>query len=119
MNQEAYRHFANKLAFETDPADVRMEMESGEADFLLLDARSREAFAGGHIPGAISLPYREITVESTAAFDKSRLIVTYCWSPACNAAAKAGLRLSELGFQVKEMFGGVEYWKKEGGQLRT
>ncbi|WP_243652991.1 rhodanese-like domain-containing protein [Tumebacillus sp. BK434] len=119
MNQEQYRHFANKLAFETDPADVRIELESGECDFVLLDARSREAYAGGHLPGAVSLPYREISAESTAAFDKNRLIVTYCWSPACNAAAKAGLRLSELGFAVKEMFGGVEYWQKEGGQLHS
>jgi rhodanese-related sulfurtransferase len=40
--------------------------------------------------------------------------VVYCWGPACNAATKAAARLSALGFQVKEMIGGLEYWRHEG-----
>lgn len=116
---EAWRHFADKLAFYTDPADVRVDLDSGKAPFTLLDVRSREAFAQGHIPGAISLPHAEITEETTASFAKDRLLVTYCWSPACNGATKGALRLAALGFNVKEMFGGIEYWKKEGGPVEA
>jgi rhodanese-related sulfurtransferase len=34
----------------------------------------------------------------------------YCWGPGCNGATKAAMQLSALGFPVKEMIGGMEYW---------
>jgi len=63
----------------------------------------------------ILLPYRKITAASTTHLTKEKLLVVYCWSPGCNAATKAAARLSALGFQVKEMLGGIEYWRREGG----
>ncbi|MNI96727.1 hypothetical protein D3C73_1552420 [compost metagenome] len=41
----------------------------------------------------------------------------YCWGPACNGASKACARLAAAGYRVKEMLGGIEYWRKEGGPL--
>jgi rhodanese-related sulfurtransferase len=41
-------------------------------------------------------------------------IVTYCWGPGCNSSTKAALKLASLGFKVKEMIGGLEYWRHEG-----
>lgn len=41
----------------------------------------------------------------------------YCWGPACNGATKAAAKLSTLGFRIKEMLGGIEYWRKEGGPV--
>ena len=41
----------------------------------------------------------------------------YCWGPACNGASKAAARLAAQGYRVKEMLGGIEYWRKEGGAL--
>ena len=102
----ATEHFAARLRFETDPADVAAERPT------LVDVRSREAYAEAHIPGAISLPWREITAETAAALPPGPL-VTYCWSPACNAATKGALRLAEHGREVREMLGGIEYWKRE------
>ncbi len=115
--EEAYRHFQAKLSVETDAADVRLDLERGHTGFLLIDARSAQDFAECHIPGAISLPYRTITAESTAHLSKEKPLVIYCWSPACNAATKAAVRLSSLGFQVKEMLGGIEYWRREGSPV--
>jgi 3-mercaptopyruvate sulfurtransferase SseA len=40
--------------------------------------------------------------------------VVYCWGPGCNGATRAGLIISELGYAVKEMIGGFEYWAREG-----
>lgn len=40
--------------------------------------------------------------------------VVYCWGPGCNGATRAGLVLSQLGYPVKEMIGGFEYWAREG-----
>ena len=40
------------------------------------------------------------------------------WKPAIAAGAtKAAARLSALGFRVKEMLGGIEYWRKEGFEV--
>jgi len=115
--EEARRHFLAKLSVETDASDVLLDLQRGQRGFLLIDARGSQDFEECHIRGAISLPYRTITTESTAQLSKELPIVTYCWSPACNAATKAAARLSALGFQVKEMLGGIEYWRREGGPV--
>jgi rhodanese-related sulfurtransferase len=112
--EQARQHFLARLSVETDPSDVRHDLEQGVPGFVVLDARAPEAFARRHIPGARSLPYRTISPETTAGLSKDDLLVVYCWSPACNAAHKAAVRLSALGFRVKEMLGGLEYWVKEG-----
>lgn len=116
--EEARRHFLAKLTVETDPADVRLDLQRGQDSFTLIDARSAQDFEECHIPGAINLPYRNITAERTADLPKDRPLVVYCWSPGCNAATKAAARLSALGFQVKEMIGGIEYWRREGGAVQ-
>jgi rhodanese-related sulfurtransferase len=108
----ARAHFAGRLAVETDVADVAHAIAAGERDFVLLDARSEEAFAAGHLPGAISLPHERIDAETLAALPAG-LVVTYCWGPSCNGATRAAARLAELGRPVKEMIGGYEYWRKE------
>ncbi|MEX2414881.1 MAG: rhodanese-like domain-containing protein [Paenibacillaceae bacterium] len=108
-------HYRNKLSMETDIADVRLDMERGVNDFLLVDVRAATAYEESHVPGAVSMPYRNIDEETTAFFSKEQVIVVYCWGPACNAGTKGAARLSELGFKVKEMLGGIEYWRKEGG----
>ncbi|MGZ4123683.1 MAG: rhodanese-like domain-containing protein, partial [Tumebacillaceae bacterium] len=51
------------------------------------------------------------------AYDADTVFVVYCWGPACNGATKAAARLSELGYRVKEMLGGIEYWRKEGNPV--
>ena len=109
--------FAARLAFETDPADVHADLMKGDPRFVLVDARSREAFARSHLPGAVSLPWRHIGAESTRDLPRDRLLVTYCWGPSCNASTKAALKLARLGFRVKEMIGGIEYWEREGHPL--
>ena len=115
--EDAQCHFLAKLSVETDAADVRLDLQRGQNGFLLIDARGAQDFEECHIPGAINLPYRNITSESTAHLSKEHPIVVYCWSPGCNAATKAAARLSALGFQVKEMLGGIEYWRREGGSV--
>jgi rhodanese-related sulfurtransferase len=107
----ALEHFARRLQVETDVSDVAAAMEAGEADFVLLDARSRASYDAGHLPGAVHLP--ELSATAVAALPEG-LVVTYCWGPSCNGACKAALRLAELGRPVKEMLGGYEYWTRDG-----
>jgi rhodanese-related sulfurtransferase len=114
---EALRHFNSKLAFETDPTDVLLDLHRGQDSFLLIDARDADSYAACHIPGALSLPLRTINAQTTAHLSKDKVLVTYCWGPACNASTKAAAKLSRLGFHVKEMIGGIEYWRREGAAV--
>ena len=111
---EARRHFAAKLAFETDPTDLAIDLERGAANLVVIDSRSPQAYEACHIPGAVSMPTRTITAESTAHLPKDAVLVVYCWGPGCNGSTRAALRLATLGFQVKELIGGIEWWRHEG-----
>lgn len=115
--EAVHHHFMNKLSMETDVADVRYDMQHGVNDFLLIDVRSSKAYTECHIPGAINVPSNQINEETTAALSKDQVIVVYCWGPACNGGTKGAARLSGLGFRVKEMLGGIEYWRKEGNEV--
>jgi rhodanese-related sulfurtransferase len=115
----AAEHFARRLSVETDVSDVAAALDSGEPGFVLLDSRSAEAWAQGHVPGAVHLPGREIATRADTELDRSVPIVTYCWGPGCNGATRAALALSLLGFRVREMLGGFEYWAREGLPVAT
>ena len=118
-SQVAHHHFSQRLALETDCSDVYASSETGTKDFILVDVRGEKAFAAGHVPGAINLPYRQIDQEHLAQFPQDSLFVVYCAGPHCNGANKAAVRLAELGRPVKEMIGGVTGWIDEGFSLVT
>jgi rhodanese-related sulfurtransferase len=111
----ARAHFAARLAFETDVADLMHDLAQGDPGLTVIDTRSPAAFALCHIPGAINLP--RINATTTAVLSKDKVHVVYCWGLACNGATRAALRLTELGFAVKELAGGIEYWRHEGGPV--
>lgn len=107
-------HYQRKLDYEIDSWDLKVAREAGER-VTVIDARSRAAYAREHIPGAINIPHREMTAESTAHIDKARtLVVTYCDGIGCNASTKGALRMLELGFRTKELIGGLDWWKRDG-----
>jgi rhodanese-related sulfurtransferase len=106
-------HYRRKLAFEIDSWDLKVAREAGEP-VTVIDARPRKAYAREHIPGAISLPHREMTPDSTARIDHKTLVVVYCDGIGCNASTKGSLRMLELGFRVKELMGGLDWWKRDG-----
>jgi rhodanese-related sulfurtransferase len=111
---DAERHFQARQSVETDVSDVVHDLTRGTGRLLVLDVRSPADYALCHVAGAINLPHRLISTATTARFDREAMLVTYCWGPACNAATKAAAKLARLGFQVKEMIGGIEYWRLEG-----
>ena len=116
--QSAAAHFAARLAFETDVADVRAALLAGAA-FTLVDSRGPEAGQQGRLPGALHLPTAAIPGRAAALVPPGLTVVTYCWGPGCNGATRAALAFARLGYRVKEMLGGYEYWVREGFPVQT
>jgi rhodanese-related sulfurtransferase len=112
----AVEHFAAKLRFETDPSDVAAALAAGE-DFVLVDSRGHAPWHQGRIAGAIHMPHAEIPERAAAEIPITTPVVVYCWGPGCNGSTRAALQFSKLGYAVKEMIGGFEYWAREGLEI--
>ncbi|MFZ6875076.1 rhodanese-like domain-containing protein [Undibacterium sp. Di27W] len=116
---ETIAHFADTLRFETDCWDTHDALSGGNADFVILDVRSPESYAKGHVPGAINLLRGKIIASKLASYPADTLFVTYCAGPHCNGAARAAIKLAQLGRPVKIMVGGITGWLDEGFSLTT
>jgi rhodanese-related sulfurtransferase len=113
--EAAMTYFGAELAFEVDPDDLVRDIEAGHTDgYMIVETRAEEAYAQARIPGAINLPYRDMTAETTAHLDKQLVYVCYCESINCNAATKGAFKLAELGFKVKRLSGGITAWIAAG-----
>ena len=113
MNIDQVNHYKQKLAFETDSWDLYEALSRSEP-VVVVDGRSAEAYAREHIPGAVNLPHRQISADSTASLDRSRLYICYCDGIGCNASTRTALKLLTLGFEVRELMGGLDWWKRDG-----
>lgn len=110
MNQIEF--YQAKLEFEIDSWDLNERMDKG--DVVILDVRSKDAYEAQHIPGALNFPHRTMSPESTASLDRSLCYVTYCDGIGCNGSTKGALKLASLGFRVKELLGGLDWWRRDG-----
>jgi rhodanese-related sulfurtransferase len=115
----AVAHFTARLSHETDVSDVHADLEARVPGLVVVDSRSAEAWAYGRIPGAVHLPTREIAARATEVIPPGAAVVTYCWGPGCNGATRAALEFAKLGYPVKELAGGYEYWVREGYPVQT
>lgn len=116
----AAAHFHQRLACETDCADVHASLQLPASDFVLLHVvGSPEMFLRRHIPGAIHLRHRDINAERMQQWPEDTLFVVYCAGPHCNGADRAALKLAMLGRPVKVMIGGITGWQDEGFAFST
>ncbi len=116
-SEEALACFEQSFQFETDCWDVHSTLSSADPGYVLLDVRGPDAYAAGHVPGAIHLPHGKIIASKMARWPEDTLFVTYCAGPHCNGAARAAVRLAQLGRPVKIMIGGITGWIDEGFEL--
>jgi len=110
---EQIKHYSTKLAYEIDSWDLYEALNAGD-NIAVIDARSEEAYKREHIPPAISVPHRTMNPESTAQLNKNTLYVIYCDGIGWNASTKGALKMAQLGFNVKELIGGIEWWRRDG-----
>jgi rhodanese-related sulfurtransferase len=86
--------------------------EAAKPGVLLLDARSKDAFARGHIAGAVNLPLTDFTAESLAAVigaDPGRRILIYCNNNFSNHRAPVPLKSAALALNIQTFINLVGY----------
>jgi rhodanese-related sulfurtransferase len=113
IDTDAIEHFAAKLRYETDPSDVSAALAAGDR-FVLVDTRGHSSWHQGRATGAVHIPRAEIAARAEAEIPLDTPVVVYCWGPACNGATRSAIEFLKLGYSVKEMIGGFEYWAREG-----
>ena len=114
----AIAHFERKLRYETDASDVRTAQAEG-GPMVLVDSRGDAAWAQGRAEGALHMPTAQIAQRALAEIPADTEVIVYCWSPGCNGSTKAAIEFARLGFTVREMIGGFEYWAREGYPVLT
>lgn len=112
MNKQI-EFYESKLAYEMDPSDLFDALEKNE-NVVVVDTRQPFGYEKEHIPTAINLPHREMNEETTGNLDRTKTYVCYCDGIGCNASTKGALNMAKLGFKVKELIGGIEWWKFDG-----
>lgn len=75
---------------------------ASDDDTIVLDTRSADAFARGHLDGAINLPFSDFTQEKLdkALGEKSRRILIYCNNNFENDAEPVPLKRTELALNI-------------------
>ena len=90
------------------PAEAKGIMDT-EQNYIILDVRTEEEFAEGHIKDAILIPDDEITEKAESILtDKDQQILVYCRSG--RRSKNAASRLVELGYSNVKEFGGIIDW---------
>ena len=95
------------------PVELAERIESGDAP-IVLDVRTPEEYAAGHVPGARNIPHSELAARlAELDLPKSSEIVVHCESG--RRASQAELVLVEAGFtRVRDLSGHMAAWR-EGG----
>ena len=78
---------------------------------LVLDVRSADESAGGHVPGARNVSFDEVGAR-LGELGSPREVVVYCESG--RRAAKASAVLQEAGFTVRHLTGDMKAWREAG-----
>lgn len=97
-----------------EPVEKRALLERvRRAEVTVLDVRPPEEYRAGHIPGAVSIPLKQLEAH-LAMLPRSREIVAYCRGPYCVLAVEAVKLLRARGFQAVRLEHGVPEWRAEG-----
>lgn len=79
----------------------------------VLDVRPEDEFALAHLPGALSVPLRELEAR-LAELARDREIVAYCRGPYCVLSYEAVALLRARGFTARRLEDGLPEWRAAG-----
>lgn len=93
-------------------AQEAKELMDGEEGYVILDVRTEEEYAQGHVPGAILIPDSQIETKAEEILtDKDQMILVYCRSG--RRSKNAAELLLKLGYTDIREFGGIIDWPYE------
>jgi ArsR family transcriptional regulator len=84
-----------------------------EGAVTVLDVRPTEEYLAGHIPGALSIPLKELE-RRLSDLPRDRDVVAYCRGPYCVLAVEAVEFLRSRGFSAFRLEESVQDWRAEG-----
>ncbi len=100
---------------------ARFQAMAKEKDTLILDARSADKFARGHIAGAVNLPLTDFTAEALAEAigpNRGRRILIYCNNNFSNHAMPVPLKSAPLALNIQTFINLVGYGYSNVWELR-
>ena len=94
-----------------EPADLQARLESDTAP-TVIDVRSAEEYAAGHIPGALNIPFDQVA-ERISTVAAPHGVALYCM---IGPRARMGeVALLAAGYeQVLHLEGGLQAWQASG-----
>ncbi len=102
----------NELSYKQISTEAAVEMMADETNYIIIDARTPEEYAKGHIENSINIPNEIIGDREIEKLpDKNQLIMIYCRSG--NRSKQAANKLVKLGYTNIVEFGGINTWTGE------
>jgi rhodanese-related sulfurtransferase len=114
--KKARKFFDDKMKFTTGPVELKRMIDINE-NTNIVDVRSSEDFAQGHISGAVNLPKQNW--DTSAGLKVDVVNVIYCYSEVCHLAAAAAREFADQGFSVMELEGGFDEWQHYNMPIET
>lgn len=89
-----------------------IEFKEQSKNQTMIDIRTPQEFAQGHIEGAININYFDKSfLEQVSKFDKTKPIYMYCRSG--NRTSSASKKMQDLGFEeIIDLQGGIMNWSR-------
>jgi rhodanese-related sulfurtransferase/DNA-binding transcriptional ArsR family regulator len=110
-------YFNNRDSLEPiSRAELLQRSRAGEV--IVLDVRPEDEFALGHLPGAISVPLRNLEMR-LAELDPAQEIIAYCRGPYCVLSYEAVAVLRARGFKARRLEDGLPEWRAAGLPVAT
>ena len=124
VKNKAYQFVLNSLYKKTVPfitiseLDKKMQTDTGQMSYVLLDTRPQNEFQVSHIPNAIRVGFEDFEPAGIDRFPKNTDIVVYC--SVGYRSERIGEQLQTLGFsKVKNLYGGIFEWANQGKILHN
>ncbi|RKI43412.1 carboxymethylenebutenolidase [bacterium D16-51] len=102
------KHEEGKMVYRQITPREAKEIMDTEDDIVILDVRTEQEYASGHIKNAVCLPNEEILGEPEILPDKGQKILVYCRSG--NRSKQAAQKLADMGYGNVLEFGGILDW---------